>query len=428
MLRTRKFNILLVAFLIVAVLCINHYYFVSIGQEVNKYAERDEKILQDYSAEITGRLKSAEDISQWQKIIDEYDETVVVIEDSDGNQIIATTGKEFSMLDSKVQQVFAYEGEAYLIKISAYFLREYLSDSGYLLRFVFMAVLIAALMIVLFFMVVYAFMLRPVYKLYDTIERYERGEPIRKMAGRSETAMLQNRFVAMTETINKQQQNQRRIIASISHDIKTPLTSIMGYAEMLKKGNISEERKNRYLNTIYQKSIHIRDLIDDFDEYLSYNMQSSLKKVKMPVDVMMEQLTESYDDELERFDVRFLYNHRSNNDIVEVDIQKMRRVFGNVISNSLKHFNTDKKIIEITCESEEDTVRIEIADNGTGVEEDKLEMVFEPLYTSDEGRKVAGLGLAICKEIVEGHGGEIYAERSVYSGLSIIIRLKKVNK
>ncbi len=427
MFKGKKFNILIVVFLIFAVLLINHYYFMSIGQEISKYAERDEKILQDYSSEIIEKLKTADSIDAWQSIIDEYDETVVVIEDSDGAQVALTSGKDFSALDNKVQQVFAYDSEAYLIKISAYFLREYLSDSGYLLRFVFMAVIIGGLLLAFFVLVVYAIMLRPVYKLYDSIEKYEKGETIKRMSGRTDTAMLQNRFVDMIETIDKQQEQQRRIIASISHDIKTPLTSIMGYTELLKKSNISDERKDRYLNTIYQKSVHIRDLIDDFDEYLSYNMDSSLKKEKMPVDVMMTKLTESYDDELEYLGVRFSYDHRENNDIVDVDIQKMQRVFGNIISNSLKHFDMDKKIIDVTCQSVDDVVEIIIADNGEGVSPEKLEVVFEPLYTSDEGRKVAGLGLAICKEIIESHGGEIYAEKSVYGGLAIVIKLRKIN-
>lgn len=424
--RGRKFNILIIAFCVIAILVLHNYYLANISQEINKYAQRDIKILQDYSSEIIDRLRTADSMHQWQDIIDEYDETVVVIEDSSGETIITTSGKEFSLLDNKVQQAFAYDGEAYLIKISAYFLREYLTDTNYFFRFVIMAILIAVMILLILISVVYLIMLRPVYKLYNTIDKYEKGEELKKMSGHSETAMLQNRFVDMTETINKQQQNQRRIIASISHDIKTPLTSIMGYAELLKKDNISPEREARYLNTIYQKATHIRDLIDDFDEYLSYNMASELKKAEMPVEAMMLQLTESYSDELEPLGVKFIYRHRANNDIVNVDIQKMRRVIGNIISNSLKHFDSDKKIIEVTSESTDDIVKIVIADNGTGVEEDKQEVVFEPLYTSDEGRKVAGLGLAICKEIIESHGGEIYAERSVYGGLAIVIKLKKV--
>ncbi|MBQ6873056.1 MAG: HAMP domain-containing histidine kinase [Clostridia bacterium] len=427
MLKSKRFNMIIAIFCFGAVMLLNYYYLHNVGQEIQKYSQRDEKILQDYSAEIVERLKNAESSELWQGIIDEYEYTVVVIEDSNGTDILQTTNKSFSVLDTKVQQVFAYEGEAYLIKISAYFLREYLSDSGYLFRFVLMALLIGAFLLLLFVLAVYTIMLRPVYKLYDSIEKYEKGEKIKRMRGRTETALLQNRFVDMLETIEKQQQDQRRIIASISHDIKTPLTSIMGYAELLKKDSISQERKERYLGIIYDKSTHIRDIIDDFDEYLSYNMESSLKKQRMPVDLMMAKLTESYDDELEHLGVNFIYNHTENNRIVDVDIQKMRRVFGNIISNSLKHFKSERKIIQVVCENEADDVKIIVSDNGEGVAPEKLQVVFEPLYTSDEGRKVAGLGLAICKEIVEGHAGTIKAERSAYGGLSIVIKLKTIH-
>ncbi|MBR2315108.1 MAG: hypothetical protein IKA56_00550, partial [Clostridia bacterium] len=136
MLKGKRFNILIAIFCFGAVMLLNFYFLHNVGQEIEKYSQRDEKILQDYSAEIIERLKYAEDMSQWQSIIDEYEETVVVIEDSNGTDLVQTTGKSFSVLDSKVQQVFAYEGEAYLINISAYFLREYLTDSGYLWRFV----------------------------------------------------------------------------------------------------------------------------------------------------------------------------------------------------------------------------------------------------------------------------------------------------
>ena len=80
----------------------------------------------------------------------------------------------------------------------------------------------------------------------------------------------------------------------------------------------------------------------------------------------------------------------------------------------LKHFTGAEKIIDISVSSDKNKVYINIADSGEGVEEDKLDIIFEPLYTSDEGRKVAGLGLAICREIVDLHNGKIYAEKSFY--------------
>ena len=85
----------------------------------------------------------------------------------------------------------------------------------------------------------------------------------------------------------------------------------------------------------------------------------------------------------------------------------------------------DKRIvIEINCDRE--NVYININDSGEGVEDEKLEIIFEPLYTSDEGRRVAGLGLAICREIVESHGGSIYAKHSSLGGLEVCIELSRV--
>ena len=94
----------------------------------------------------------------------------------------------------------------------------------------------------------------------------------------------------------------------------------------------------------------------------------------------------------------------------------------------MKHFKDGNKIIDFEIACDKKKIYINISDSGDGVEEEKLEMIFEPLYTSDEGRKVAGLGLAICREIVESHWGKIYAKTSRYGGLEICIELDRCDK
>lgn len=88
----------------------------------------------------------------------------------------------------------------------------------------------------------------------------------------------------------------------------------------------------------------------------------------------------------------------------------MRRVFGNIIGNSIKNMKKDYKKIEINFNNDKENILISIADNGCGVDDDKIDKIFEALYTSDKSRNVAGLGLSICKSIVECHGGKIYAK------------------
>lgn len=411
---------------LIAMIGCGKYYFALFTNEIETFSQRDTLILHEYNDEIIDKLQSTDSVDDWQKIVDSYDEIIIHIEDSSGNLVALTSDREWSLLDVKIQNPFRFGDDAYMIRSSVYFLRGYLTDSNYLFRFVISILSIIFLVGLFIVAVIYAFMLRPIYRLYDNIERYESGIKPRRSRRRTQISLLQNRFVEMTETIDKQQQNQRRIIASISHDIKTPLTSIMGYAELLKKENLSEERKQRYLSTVYQKSVDIKSLIDDFDEYLSYNMKSSTQMSRTSVGELMEKLTDGYEEELKQIGVGFIYNSTDIDEYVNVDIIKMRRVFGNVISNSVKHFKSSRRIIETGCTSDGKYLTLKISDSGEGVEEDKLEIIFEPLYTSDEGRKVAGLGLAICKEIIESHGGTIYAERSPYGGLSVVIKLKLV--
>lgn len=422
--KSRRNDVLFIAILIVAFNCVFMYYFHSVASMIQQYAEQDTALLQNVNEDIVAKIQETNDPKKWQRIVDEYDGIVVEIKNGEGNTVAHTKDKDWSLIGTRVQKAFVYNDDAYIIRTSVYLARKYLTDTGYLFKLLVIIFGIVTMFIILISLIIYTLMLRPMHKLYTSIEKYEKGEPVKRMNGRTEVARLQNRFVEMTETISKQQQNQRRIIASISHDIKTPLTSIMGYAEMMKKENLSEERKQRYLKTVYDKAIAIRDIVNEFDEYLSYNLDSSLKKSKMTVSEMMDNLTEGYDDELQSFGVDFICNTEPNEDIVDIDLQKMRRVIGNIIGNSLKHFNSERKLIEVECKKKPKAVQIIISDNGEGVDPEKLEVIFEPLYTSDQGRKVAGLGLAICKEIVESHGGEIYAEKSKLGGLAVVIELE----
>ena len=199
----------------------------------------------------------------------------------------------------------------------------------------------------------------------------------------------------------------------------------MGYTERLKKDNIPPERRERYLDTVYNKSLEIRGLVDEFDEYLGYNMSDKVDSVRLSTKQLCEKITGEYADELENAGVRFEIINNAERAFLTVDGPKINRVFGNIISNSLKHFKSGTKRIRVTLSEKKNSVLIRIDDNGEGVEQEKLELIFEPLYTSDEGRKVAGLGLAICREIIESHGGTIHAEESVLGGLSVCIELPK---
>ena len=198
---------------------------------------------------------------------------------------------------------------------------------------------------------------------------------------------------------------------------------------LLKKGNknIPQERKNRYMEIIYSKSQNIKELIDEFDIYLGSNLESSIKKKPISVKELSKIIDEEYRDELTQLCIEFDIKSNCDESILNIDMSKMRRVFGNIIGNSIKNMKKDYKKIEINFNNDKENILISIADNGCGVDDDKIDKIFEALYTSDKSRNVAGLGLSICKSIVKGHGGKIYAKNNSYGGLTIMIVLKRNN-
>lgn len=288
----------------------------------------------------------------------------------------------------------------------------------------FAELLLIALMLAVVTFVIYLKVVRPVEALKKEMEDYQNGIKPKPVNKKDEIGQLQNQFVQLTCDIEREKQTQNRIIASISHDIKTPLTSVMGYAERLQKGGLTQERETRYIKTIYDKSVCIKDLIEEFDDYLSCNLQKTLKLQTITVEELCRILSADYRDELEQMKVDFTVNTDCPQVCLCLDVAKLRRVFGNIISNSIKHFDQNNRSINVTCAQHKKTVQFCISDSGTGVSPEMLERIFEPLYTSDAGRSVAGLGLAICREIVRAHGGKIWAENNSAGGLSIIFTLK----
>ncbi len=409
---------------IAAVILFSFMYNAYVTKTVIDASYDDANILKGYNNEIIEKLIAADDISQWQSIVDSYPDLIIEIRNSSSRIVAETEEGTWTILDVKSQVPFQYNNEAYYIESSVYFLREHVADDRNLVTFLFIELSIGIAILSVFVFLIYILMLRPYRKFYRAIEQYDETGELKEIDIKGYAGLLYKRFFSLTKNLEKQQQHQRRIIASISHDIKTPLTSIMGYTERLKKDTISAEKRDRYLDTVYDKSIEIQQLVNEFDEYLSFNMSSSLRFEKYTVAEIEQSLKKDYADELENAGAIIVFDNRCSDACVMVDLSKFKRVCGNIFGNSLKHFNKKEKIIKVLFYCDKDKVYVEIHDNGRGVSEEMLEVIFEPLYTSDKGRKVAGLGLSICREIVSKHGGVIYARRSEYGGLAVCMEFE----
>lgn len=248
--------------------------------------------------------------------------------------------------------------------------------------------------------------IKPVNKIIETIRNYKFGKKPEPVPAENEFALIQNEFVSLVDSLEEEKKEQNRIIASISHDIKTPLTSILGYSNLIEEENLTKEEIKKYNQKIYEKALHLKNVLATFDDYLINQKEQKLELTSIKIKDLVEEIEKDYKLELMNNGVELVIKTNLEKEIIKLDIVKFKRIISNLISNSMRYLNNNGEVlIEIT--SDKDNYFFHFKDNGPGVEEKILDKVFEPLFTTDNSRKISGLGLSICKEFVLMHGGSI---------------------
>lgn len=230
------------------------------------------------------------------------------------------------------------------------------------------------------------------------------------------------------------EQDLKELISNISHDIKTPLTAIKGYAEGLIDGVAdTPERREKYLRTIFAKASDMTTLVDELSFYTKIdtnNIPYHFEKVQ--VNDYFRDCIEDNIAELEIVNVELSFaTDVTENTHVLGDREQLRRVMNNLIGNAVKYRgDKEKGIIKVGLKDEEGFVRVAVTDNGIGIAESALPYVFERFFRADASRNSkqggSGLGLAIAKRIIEEHGGTILAESIEGEGTTISFTLKKI--
>lgn len=254
---------------------------------------------------------------------------------------------------------------------------------------------------------------------------------------KNELGILAENFNTMSSQIKyfmeKQRladKQQKEMIAGIAHDLRTPLTSIKGYVEGLRDGIAdTEEKKERYLNTIYTSTCDTEKMLDDLLTISKLELGNiTLHFEEVSIDDFI-----SFTDELKidladnDFDFEVINNAKTNPSF-KIDTDRFARVINNIISNSIKYKQPDRKgKITFSISEYSQSVIFEIKDNGMGVDRESLPRIFDTLYRADKARSNvrdgSGLGLSVCKQIIELHGGMIWAQSELGNGLSIFISL-----
>jgi signal transduction histidine kinase len=266
------------------------------------------------------------------------------------------------------------------------------------------------------------------YRLNDNAEKGEIGEMYRNY----EDMRLRLKESAQ-EKLEHEQQN-KELIRNISHDLKTPITTIRGYAEGLMEGvATTPEKQQKYLKTIYNKAIDMNNLINELTLYSSIdNNRIPYNFRKLNVGDYFGDCVEEVGMDMEGRGIKLNYSNLTAPDtIVIADPEQLKRVINNIVSNSVKYMDrTDGKgQIDIRILDEVDSIRVEVEDNGRGIAPKDLGSIFERFYRTDSSRNSkhqgSGIGLSIVKKIIEDHGGYIWATSHEGEGTTMHFVLRK---
>jgi signal transduction histidine kinase len=282
-------------------------------------------------------------------------------------------------------------------------------------------------------------LMKPIEKLREGVEEISKGhygytvdeDPL-NMVG--DLVASFNRMSLELKEANdlklKYEQNRKELIAGISHDLKTPITSIVGYVDAIQSGVANTQEKcDRFLNIIGANAQYTNDLIDDLFLFSKLDInQMKYQFVKLPIFEFLKDVFIEKQLELEEKGVKVNFDIQINKEKkIAIDGKLVYRIVSNILSNAVKYGNKETPEINIVSDEIENGIRVSIADNGQGISRDDMGQIFDVFYRADASRNKeiggSGLGLAIAKQLVEAHKGTIEANSRIGHGTTITFTL-----
>lgn len=233
--------------------------------------------------------------------------------------------------------------------------------------------------------------------------------------------------VASMEEERQIEQSKDDLITNVSHDIRTPLTSIIGYLGLLKSSELNEDQA-KYIKIAYDKALQMNALAEDLFEYTTLRSSTNNKLVLAPLHVnsMLEQVAAGFELEAEKKNIAFNVVTRPRDLVIDADAKMIVRMLNNLISNALKYGHGATEINLIANKVNNKFVELRVENNGEQIPKKSLQKIFDRFYRVESSRNLktggTGLGLAITKSIVDLHGGTIKCQ-STSELTSFIIQL-----
>ncbi|MDE6024766.1 MAG: cell wall metabolism sensor histidine kinase WalK [Lachnospiraceae bacterium] len=274
--------------------------------------------------------------------------------------------------------------------------------------------------------------MRPIKKINSVAEEYSTGNFETKMdiTSNDEIGQLAVTLEYMASELSKLDEYRREFISNISHDFRSPLTSIKGYIEAIQDGTIPPEKQDKYLSIVLNETQRLTKLTTgllELNNYDSYGLWLITKDFDI-IDLVRDAMN-TFEGKCQEKNISLILNNHCEITTVNADKTKIEQVIYNLLDNAIKFTPNDKNIY-ITLEEKRDKIFVSVKDEGCGIPSDSLNKVWVRFYKADASRgrdkQGTGLGLAITREIVKAHNENINVVSTEGVGSEFTFSLKKI--
>jgi two-component system, OmpR family, sensor histidine kinase BaeS len=269
----------------------------------------------------------------------------------------------------------------------------------------------------------------PLRQLTDATRRMAEGNLDQKVdvTSRDEIGQLAQAFNRMSTELSRSQALRRRMTADIAHELRTPVSILIGHADAIHDGVLPVSTET--VDLMLDEALRLQRLIEDLQTLsLADAGELSIHPQPSPPDVMLREAARSFATRAEAKGIDLVVEDAAGLPPASVDPDRMDQVIRGLVDNALRHTPEGGRIV-LSARAADRAVRLTVEDSGPGFAEDDLPHVFERLYRADKSRHRdgggSGLGLAIARSIVEAHGGRIWAERGPGRGAIVHIEVPR---
>lgn len=307
------------------------------------------------------------------------------------------------------------------------------SETIYYIDFVNLCYLVFLILLLLIFLVIYYITVFPVRRITKVCSEYAKGnfdEPM-EIRTNDEYKELANSIKYMADELRNLDDYQKKFVANISHDFRSPLTSIRGYAEAMRDGTIPYEMQNKYLDIILFETERLTKLTTNLLALNSFDNKGTLLELSsFDINAVIRKTASTFEGQCTKKRILLNLEFSAKETFVDADIDKIQQVLYNLIDNAIKFSNVDSTI-KVTSEEKGSKVLISVKDHGIGIPKDSIKKIWERFYKTDSSRgkdkKGTGLGLSIAREIIISHNENINVVSTEGVGTEFIFSLQRTD-